>query len=154
MSPACQETGLVLETLPEGKVAVRIRRSEACGSCEAKGACAAFGGKTEDVTLVVENTLEAETGDEVVLELTEAAVIKASAAVYLIPAVNLILGGLAGVAIADFLHTDKDAATLLGAALGLLLGLVVSGRIGGKMADNPQYIPTLIEIRTRASAIH
>jgi sigma-E factor negative regulatory protein RseC len=154
MTQTCQEAGVVTETLPEGKVMVRIRRAEACGSCEAKGACAAFGGNTEDITLIVENTLDAEIGDEVVLELSEGAVIKASAAVYLVPAVNLILGGLVGVGVSEFLHTDKDAATLLGAALGLLLGLFISGRIGGKMASNPQFVPTLTAIRSRASTVH
>ena len=154
MSDICQEAGIVIETLPEGKVAVRIRRAEACGSCEAKGACAAFGGKTEDITLIVENTLDAEAGDEVLLQLSEVSVIQASAAVYLVPAVNLILGGLIGVGIAGFLHTDKDAATLLGAALGLLLGLFISGRIGGKMSKNPKYVPTLSSIRSRASTVH
>ncbi len=154
MNQTCQESGIVVQNLAEGKVAVRVKRGEACGSCEAKGACAAFGGKTEDITLVVENTLEADIGDEVVIELSESAVIKASAAVYLVPAVNLILGGLAGVGIADFLHTDKDAATLLGVALGLLLGLFISGRIGGKMAQNQHFVPTLTAIRNRASTVH
>lgn len=154
MTQTCQEAGIVSAAFEDGRIEVRIRRAEACGSCEARGACGMLGGGAEDITLTVENTLGAEVGDEVLLGLSEVAVIKASATVYLIPAINLILGGLIGVGVADFLRADKDAAALLGAAAGLALGLLLSGRIGGKMADDPQYVPTLMQIRNRASTLH
>jgi sigma-E factor negative regulatory protein RseC len=154
VTQACQEAGIVCAALENGQVEVRVRRAEACGSCEARGACGMLGGSAEDITLTVENTLGAEVGDEVLLGLSEVAVVKASAAVYLIPAVNLILGGLVGVGAADFWHADKDAAVLLGAAVGLVSGLLLTRSVGRKMADDPQYIPTLIQIRNRASSLH
>jgi positive regulator of sigma E activity len=150
----CSEIGTVVEKETDGRIKVLIRRTEACGSCEAKKACAAFAGNSSDITLILENTLEAEVNDEVVIGLSEAAVVKASAAVYLVPAVNLIFGGIIGVGIAGFFHTDKDTAVLIGAGLGFCVGLFVSNRIGTKLSADPQYVPALMEIRHRASLLH
>ena len=154
MTHSCAEKGIVTSETSDGRIEVRVSRSEACGSCEAKGACSALGGSTADIILLVENSLDAEIGDEVLLEMAEGAVMKASAAVYLVPAVNLILGGLVGAGLSKLLHADRDAATLLGAALGLLVGLVLSGAIGGKMSKNPTYVPTLLEVIRRESTLH
>ena len=154
MTQSCAETGTVTEELAEGRIAVVVHRAEACGSCEARGACEALGGKKDDITLTVENTLGAAVGDEVLLTMSEVAVVSASATVYMIPAVNLILGGLAGAGLSGILGTDRDAAVLLGAGLGLLVGFVLSGNIGGKLAQDPQYVPTLLEIRHRETSTH
>jgi sigma-E factor negative regulatory protein RseC len=146
MSRICAEIGTVIAKKDGGRIAVLIRRTEACEPCEANNICAAFTSGSGDITLVLENTLEAEVGDEVIIELMEVSPGKSSAAMYLVPAVNLILGGIIGIGIAGFFHADKDTAVLFGAGLGFCVGLFVSGRIGTKTPTNPQYVPVLMEI--------
>ncbi len=154
MGEICREIGIVSAVLPERKVELTVARADACGSCEAKVACHMLGGKAENITIVVENTLEAEYGDEVIIEMSEISVVEASAAMYLIPAINLVIGGLIGASSAGFFNADKDAGTLLGCAFGLLVGFFVSGRIGNRISENPKYIPTMSSIRKHSSAVN
>lgn len=146
MSHTCHEMGRVVGENRIGHVIVQIRRAEACHNCEAKGVCQAFGGKTEDVNLTIPNTLDAHTGDEVVLALPEASVIKASAALYLLPTIGIVLGALVGGWEISSTHLDTDTTTLLGALTGLIIGGIGSRLFGKKMARDPQYQPTLVKV--------
>jgi hypothetical protein len=64
------------------------------------------------------------------------------------------LGGIIGIGIAGFFHWDRDKAVLFGAGLGFCIGLFVSGRFNAKPRAEPQFIPALMEIRRRISAVH
>ena len=144
MSSECFEKGLVTGVAPSGQVTVRLRRVEACHNCEAEGACKAFGGKTEDVEISVENTVNAKVGDEVRVSLLESSVIKASAALYLLPAMGLILGAVLG---AELLAIwDRDGRALLGAVLGVAIGFGLARWIGSRMSRDVRYLPRLTEI--------
>ena len=146
MSHTCHETGRVIGLKGAGVAIVRIHRAEACHSCDAKGVCQAFGGKTEDVTLAIPNTLNAGAGDEVVLSLPESSIIKASAALYLLPTVGIVIGALTGAWGIAPSPSDADTMTLIGALVGLLIGGVGARLLGKKMAQSPRYQPTLIKV--------
>ncbi len=141
MSHVCKEAGVVVRAEAH-HIYVRIERADACHGCEAEGACRTLGGKAKAVELRVENTLDAKPGDTVVLALPEVNVLKASAAVYLIPAATLIGGALAG----NRIGPGEDLSALLGAAAGLLVGLGLSRLIGRRLGDDPRYVPKLVEI--------
>lgn len=146
MSHTCHETGRVIGKTSAGHVIVQIRRAEACHNCDAQGVCQAFGGKKEDVNLTVSNTLDAHTGDEVVLALPEASVIKASAALYLLPTIGIVFGALAGGWAISSPLLDADTSALFGALLGLLVGGVGARLFGKKMERDPRYQPTLVKV--------
>ena len=67
-------------------------------------------------------------------------------ALYMIPAAALVAGAFLGVTLGPRGGLAGDPAALLGAIAGLLIGLGFSRAAGRRMADNPRYVPTLIEI--------
>jgi sigma-E factor negative regulatory protein RseC len=146
MSYSCQETAFVTGLSPNGRAIVKVRRAEACQTCSSKGACTALGGKTQDMVLVVDNTIGAKPGDSVILTLSEANFVKASAVLYLVPALGLIGGALAGSSFSVELGLKSDPASILGSLAGLGLGLLITKLLSGKMSKNPKYIPRLTSI--------
>ena len=147
MSVSCQETAAVTGIHPDGRAIVVIQRAEACHSCSAKGACQTLGGKTQDMTLVLENTLDVKPGDQVILSMAEASVIKASAVLYLIPAIGLVGGALLGWSQSTALGMGSDPASILGAAVGLVVGFVATKLVAGSMSKKPHYTPHLKSVQ-------
>ena len=82
------------------------------------------------------------------ISISEGALLRASAILYLIPAVFLI----AGASIGYFLSRggDSDPAVALGAGAGLLSGFCVTWLAGRVAAKKQSGTPTLVEIVSRA----
>ena len=148
MSSVCQEVGTVVDVGDDGYASVRIHRVDACHTCEAKGACHALGGAHKEITLNVENTQGARPGDRVVLSLPEVSVITASATVYLVPAAGLVVGAVLGPQAGPAIGAGGDDAALIGAGIGLLLGLGLTRIVSGRIAGNPRYVPTMVSIES------
>jgi sigma-E factor negative regulatory protein RseC len=147
MSASCSGTGQVERILPDGRAAVRVSRAEACMACESRGACTALGGQVKDHLLVIDNPIGAEPGQWVTLHLAESSVLGASAILYGLPALSLLLGAAGGVAMAGSLGLGRDAATAIGAGLGMLLGIglifVLNRRVGAGDAYKPRMVGLL-----------
>ena len=106
-----KETATVVSTSP-GQAKVAIVRSEACGNCPAKSMCSAASGNIN--ILEVRNPVEAKPGQKVVVELRPDALVKATAMVYLLPAVAMVTGATTG-----WLPTESDVGAMVGALAGL-----------------------------------
>lgn len=90
MSEDVRQKGIVVEA--NGKRAtVRFKKTDACGHCNA---CFRFGSNEADIEM--DNTLGAKKGDEVYIDMHANTVLKASAIVYGIPIIGLILGVVIG----------------------------------------------------------
>ncbi len=90
----CQ-TGKVMEL--KGDIAViRFHRSDACGHCNA---CFRFGSNEADIE--IENRANAEAGDTVVIELYGGSMFKASAIMYGVPLIGLVVGVAIGSTLGD-----------------------------------------------------
>ncbi|MCP4600606.1 MAG: SoxR reducing system RseC family protein [Proteobacteria bacterium] len=150
MSVSCQETGQVIGLAQDGRAVIKIRRAEACHSCSAKSACHALGGETQDMKITVVNTLGARPGDQVVLSLSELSIIKASAVLYLLPALCLIGGAVIGAYFAGELGLEKDPASIVGSLAGLGLGLGLTWIVGNQMGKKTKYLPKLEAIAGQA----
>lgn len=105
-----KETARVVSTSP-GKAKVAIVRSEACGSCPAKSMCSAASGNMN--ILEVNNPVEAKRGEKVIIELRPTALVKATAMLYLFPAVAIVAGATAG-----WLRSGSDTGAMVGALAG------------------------------------
>ena len=151
MGNTCEEVAVVTGVRPDGRVEVMVRRAEARQSCAAKGACITLAGQTEDVTLVVDNPVGAVPGDQVALILDEASVIKASAALYLVPALGLVGGALAGWLWHLSLGIERDPATAIGAFGGLGLGFLLTRLLGSRMSRDKRYTPRLSSVVARGT---
>lgn len=115
----------------EGDRAVlTLQRQSACGSCQARKGCgsAALGSLFDRQDSVVAlNTLNAQTGDDVVIGIDDSALIGSAAQMYLVPLVLMILGAVASSAVLPF---EADAAALPGALIGLFGGFILARRYG------------------------
>ena len=142
MSNSCHEEGLVSGIAPGGMVQVTVERGEAFGSCEMIGACRVLGRQKSELELVLENPVRAQPGDRVRITIQESAVVGASAVLYLVPAVCLILGAAAGYLLADARGWQVDPASSVGAVSGLVFGMFLSWLIGKKLSTRKIFTPT------------
>jgi len=75
---------------------VHGRRASACGDCAGKTSCATMGSWVERIIeLRVRNTIHAKTGDVVLLEVPDNAVLRIAFRLYAMPMLAFILAGLA-----------------------------------------------------------
>jgi sigma-E factor negative regulatory protein RseC len=150
MSVECHEQGTVSRVLKSKKAVVTVGRGDACGACAAKGACQTLGGPSKILEVEVDNQLGANPGDVVQLTMQESAVIKASAILYLVPALGLIFGASAGYVIAQKLEYQSDPLSILGAFTGMGLGLLLSYLLGKRAAKLNTITPLLTRIIKRS----
>ena len=152
MSMLCHEEGMVSDVLPGNRVQVTVQRSEACNSCSAKGACRTLGGQTGNLLLALDNTVNAEPGDQVRITIEESALVKASLVLYLVPALGLVGGALGGSLVAGKTGWDNDGTAVVGSLVGLVFGLFMSWLMGKRMAAGKTFIPRLTAITSRGAA--
>ncbi len=132
-----EETGKVLEVRP-GRALVETQRGSACEGCAARGACAHLGGGRE-ARVWVQDPLGVSPGDRVTVAVPEAAVVKASFWVYLVPVLVLLAGAVAGNALGPRFGIGPDAgAAILG--LVAMAGALVASRWGGRKTAMPRIV--------------
>lgn len=108
-----KETATVVSTTPK-RAKVAIVRSEACGSCPAKNMCSTASGNLN--VLEVRNPVKARPGEKVVIELQPRALVRATAMIYLVPTVSMVIGSTLG-----WLRTSTDVGAMTGALAGFLV---------------------------------
>jgi len=115
-----KETGKVIKV--EGDQAtILIKRGTACGSC---GNCH-VGREKLEMIMTTENSIGAQVGDEVEIELENINFLTATAIAYGFPLAALTVGIFAGYYGFLTLGLNEDTAQVIGAVLGLL-GLAIS----------------------------
>lgn len=145
------EQGIVVSV--RGNMAnIKTRRTEACESCSAKDGCRAMGGGKE-MEFEVKNTLKAEPGDQVQVFVSDTALLKAIFLVYMIPAIALLAGAVAGQALAPALGLGPSvSAAIFG--MGSMAGVFIFVRIAGnRMGKFERYRPHLAKIVAKAADI-
>ncbi len=143
---------MVSGVLPGNRIQVTVQRSEACHSCSAKGACQTLGGQTGDLLLALDNSVNADLGDQVRITIEESALVKASLVLYLVPALGLVGGAIGGSAIAAWMGWDNDGTALMGSLIGLVVGLFMSWAMGKRMATGKTFIPRLTGVTRKTPA--
>jgi sigma-E factor negative regulatory protein RseC len=136
-----EENALVVVT--EGEDAwVETSRRSSCGSCEAKGcgtgALSQVLGRRSQ-RLRVKNPIAAVAGEQVVLGITESALIKGSLAVYLVPLLALMSGGLFGELMASQLMMQGEGMTIFFALISLALSLLWLRRFNQRVANDTRF---------------
>lgn len=108
-----KETATVIST-SEDRAKVAIMRSEACGNCPAKSMCSSSSGNVN--VLEVGNPVNARPGQKVVIELQPKNLVRATALVYLLPALSMVSG-----ATLVWTATGSDPGAMVGALGGFLI---------------------------------
>ena len=138
------ETGRILEV--DGDWAwVACQRQVECPRCaEGRGCGGGVLGKLLGDRLhkvrVATGSLPVEPGDQVRIGLGEDAVLRAAAAVYLVP----LIAALAGGATVATLTGGGDLAAIVGAGAGLLAGLGWARRYGRRLAADTALQPVIL----------
>lgn len=142
-----EETARVLEL--DGRFAwVEATRTSACGACESNKGCGTsvlskvFAGKTTRLRVI--NEVGAVVGEQVMVGLDESAFLRGSLAMYLIPLLGLIGGGLCGQWLALTNGGNAELSSALGAVAGLVSGLVWLRGFSRRIADDLRYQPVIV----------
>ncbi len=144
-----EQQGIVVDT--SGEFAwVETQRESSCGGCAAKSGCGtallnrSIGKRFNRIR--VSNDVGARTGDCVVLGIPEQALLKGSFAVYLVPLIAMLGGAtiahLAGAGVAA--SGWHDLVTLLGGAIGFVVGLYWVRRFGERVGNGVGFQPVLL----------
>ena len=131
---------------------VETQRQTACAGCEAQKGCGTglwarfFGQKVNRMKVM--NPVGADVGDQVVLGLEDAVLVKTSIAVYGVPLALMLLGAGLG----DMLAADPGSDTILSdwisvvfAGIGLLAGLSWLKRYAGRSAHDQRRQPYILQ---------
>ncbi|MBQ4637755.1 MAG: SoxR reducing system RseC family protein [Clostridia bacterium] len=136
------QTGIVKKV--KGNMAtVSFVRSEACASCRA----CSFGQK-EELEVDILNSLDAKTGDLVDVQLHSEKIVKASAILYMFPALAFVLG----LWIAPKIHSalsltiGSDGFSMLLAIILMGIALIIIKLTDKKRIDTGEFTPVMLEI--------
>lgn len=129
----------------EGDLAwVETRRRSSCGSCDAQRGCGTSAlGKVlgqKPLHLKVRNSLDVRIGETVVIGLQDAALVRSSLIVYLLPLAAMIFAALGVSAV-----VPADGWVALGGLAGLALGFGVVAAFGRRAAENPLYQAVMLK---------
>ena len=136
-----EEQGVVV-TLDGDYVEVRTERRRTCGGCSADGACGTslldrFLGRR--VVLVrARNPVGAAVGERVVVGVSEAGLVRAALAAYLMPILGLVVGAVVGQ------RAGGDPWSLFCGLLGFLLALFWLRRYSAASARDPGRHPIVL----------
>ena len=127
-----------------GEAWIEAARPVGCGHCHENPACAVNRGEcggAGNVSLFrVANPIDARAGDRVIVGVADGAVWRVALLVYLLP-----LGlALAGAVLAQTLWGGQDGTAVLGAVLGLALGLFWSRAVQGRARNRELCHPVIL----------
>lgn len=126
------QRGIVQEVTENGAT-VAVGGGEGCGACSSRESCMSITGRRPEAKLVtVENTLGASKGDAVELELPVSATMRIIGLTFILPVALLIAGYWT-------LMPGGALRGALGAAGGLLLGMIVAMAANRSMGKDPKY---------------
>ena len=104
--------------------------SAGCGHCDSEGGCGSgtlsrLFCSSKPRQFKVRNEIRAKVGDEVCVSIPDGVLWRGAMKMYVLPSILLMVGGFAGIALAGE-AAARDAYSIAGAGIGLLLGFVLA----------------------------
>lgn len=128
---------------------VTATRRSACGACSARSGCGSgvlaevLGKRTPRVRAL--NRAGARPGDRVVVAVTPGAFLRSSLAMYLVPLLGLLGGGMAGTLMAGNLGlAGADGLALAGGLAGASIAMLWVRAFARRVAVDPRYQPVVL----------
>lgn len=137
-----REVGQVI-ALDNGVATVRFERSSACAKC---GKCM-MSESQQEMLLKVNNTLKANVGDWVAVELANVSLYRASFVAYGVPTILLILGMIGGYLLNEQLHwlSQSELMACIGGVLLMAIGFLAIRWKEPKRKASGRYNPSMVE---------
>lgn len=134
----------------DGKFAeVQALRRSACGHCGARSACGTslldrFLGR-RPLQMRVVNAVQASVGEQVVIGVPEAALLRAATSAYLVPLAALIFGAILGQELSNASgYWSSEPASLVGGLVGFAAALFWLKRDSARLGADPRYRAVLL----------
>jgi sigma-E factor negative regulatory protein RseC len=138
------EEGVVLQIMG-GLAQVETIQQEACHSCGARGACHALGGGKRRIINAI-NQVGASVGDKVLLAMPRKGVLGASALVYMVPVLALLVGAMVGKQLGPSWGLEGQTGAVLLGALGLLVAWLVLRAVSKRLAGRKELTVKVVRI--------
>ncbi|MBZ0104982.1 MAG: SoxR reducing system RseC family protein [Sulfuricella denitrificans] len=141
------ETEGVVVRLGADGAYVETTRASSCGTCSSQKSCGTssmsqlLGSKT--MSFLVMNPIGAAVGERVVIGLEEPALLKSSLIGYVLPLMLLMAGALGGSQLAPA-GAAQDLYPVIGAAVGLGLGIAALKWVAWKTRGQKQFHPVIL----------
>lgn len=142
-----EETARVVAA--EGEfVWVETQRQSTCGGCAARQGCGTatlakvLGRRRTRVRAL--NRDAARVGDRVVVGIDEQALVRGSLAVYAVPLLGLLAGGVLGALLQTRLQLAGEALTLVAGVAGLVVGLLWVKGFTRRIRGDSRYQPVVL----------
>lgn len=127
---------------------VETQRQSVCGGCAANQACGTsvlskvLGTRRTRVRAL--NRGGAKVGDRVIVGIDESALIRGSLAVYAMPLLTLLGGGIVGALLSERLQVSGESLTLGLGIAGLVTGLLWLKGFTRRIRDDSRYQPVVL----------
>ena len=142
-----EEQGRVID-VRDGYVWVETQRRSSCDKCSANAGCGTsvlskvLGQRRTRVRAL--DPLGAKAGDEVVIGIEDAMLLRSSLAAYLVPLLGLLLGAMCGGALASALGISNEAGSILCALAGLAAAIVWLSYHSRRTSHDRRYQPVVL----------
>ena len=152
-----EETAQVVR-INGNEVWVETQRRSSCASCAAEKGCGTAAlskvlGNRRNLVRVLSAML-LRVGDRVVIGIREQALVRGSLAVYAVPILLLLLGGLIGELGAErFIWQNAELASVTLGISGLIAGLFWLKRFTRRIQNDPNFQPVVLRRQTSAGMI-
>ncbi len=152
-----EETATVVD-IEEGFAWVQTQRRSACDACSANSACGSgvlsrVLGRREHAVRAL-NEVGARAGEAVIIGLEEQAFVRGSLAVYGVPLLSLLGGGLLGESLAPSLMLTSEGLSIAGGLLGLFAGLWWVRRFSRRIQADARYQPIVLRRLPATTVTH
>ena len=152
-----EETAQVVRIRGE-EVWVETQRRSSCDSCAAEKGCGTATlskvlGTRRNVVRVL-SAIPLGVGDRVVIGIREQALVRGSLAVYAVPILLLLLGGLLGeLGAQQFIWENAELASVMLGISGLIAGLAWLRRFTRRIQNDPNFQPVVLRRQTSAGVL-
>lgn len=152
-----EETAQVVRIRGE-EVWVETQRRSSCDCCAAEKGCGTATlskvlGNRRNVVRVL-SAIPLGVGDRVVIGIREQALVRGSLAVYAVPILLLLLGGLLGeLGAQQFIWENAELASVTLGISGLIAGLAWLRRFTRRIQNDPNFQPVVLRRQTSAGVL-
>ncbi len=148
------ENGIVTQA-DQTSALIKTIRSGACEGCSSKESCGGGEGhNTKEMTVTVKNTLDVETGDEVVIGIETKPMMILSFLLYVFPIILLIFGAVIGEQVAPVLHLNKSFSAMIFGFSFFGAAFLVIRKKQSSLTQKDEFKPFLVRKKRSSDSHH